>query len=127
MTCIVFFVSNIIEIHEPNDRDLSLKNILPWLKEIRDIFPLGVRLGISLSTLRQIEKEYKDNLDRQKMEMADFWLCNSSDCSWGRLAEAVKDLGGHDQLASKLNELEKNRLPEAETNQSDAQSGRLTS
>ena len=94
----------------------SLMNTLPLLKDINNIVPLGLYLGISLPKLHQIEKEHKDNLERQMIEMIHFWLGNSvSDCSWGRLAEAVKRLGGHGQLVSKLNKLENNCLPESES------------
>ena len=51
------------------------------------------------------------------MEIIDFWLKNSKDCSWMTLAEAVKSLGDHDQLASKLKKLKDICLPEAESNQ----------
>ena len=95
----------------------SLMNILPLLKDINNIVPLGVHLAIPLPKLHQIEKENKDDLERQKIEMIHFWLGNYRDCSWGRLAEAVKHLGGHDQLVSKLNELENNCLPETESKQ----------
>ena len=36
------------------------------------------------------------------MEIIAFWLENSNDQSWERLAEAVRRLGGHDCLVSKL-------------------------
>lgn len=101
-----------LEIYESNHSELpkkklpSLMNTLLLLKDINNIVPLGVHLGIPLPKLHQIEKENKDSLERQKIEMINFWLGNCSDCSWGRLAEAVKRLGGHNKLVSKLNELE---------------------
>jgi hypothetical protein len=74
-----------------------------------------------MSKLRQIEQENKD-IERQKIEMIDFWLSNSepSNCSWGKLAEALKLLGGHSRLVSRLNgsKLENKCLPEAESKQS---------
>ena len=94
-------------------------NTLPLLKDINNIIPLGVHLGIPLPKLHQIEKENKDNLERQKIEIIHFWVSNSSTskCSWGRLAKAVKQLGGHDQLVLKLKKLDNSCLPEAESNQ----------
>lgn len=108
-------------IQEPNEptHELSLRNILPLLSEITKVFLLGVQLNIDLSTLRRIEMEKKDDLERQKAEIIDHWLHNSSDLSWGKLAEAVKRLGGHDLLASKLKELENSPLPQVGSNQPD--------
>ena len=97
---------------------LDLMNILPRLSAINNIVPLGVYLRIPLPKLKQIEKEYKD-LVRQKIEMINYWLGNSRECSWGRLAEAVESLGDHEQLASELKELENNRLSEAGSKQPD--------
>ena len=106
-------------IDEPKHSELpSLMNTLPLLKDINNIIPLGVYLGIPLPKLHQIEMENKDNLERQKIEMIHFWVSNSSNCSWERLAEAVKYLGGHDQLVSKLKKLDDSCLPKAESNQS---------
>ena len=42
------------------------------------------------------------DLERQIIEIIDYWLGNSKDQSWEGLAKAVRRLGGHDQLASKL-------------------------
>ena len=97
----------------------SLTKILPLLEEIRpsSIFLLGLQLNVPLAKLRVIETQYKDDLGRQKMEIIIYWLENSKDCSWMTLAEAVKSLGGHDQLASKLKKLKDICLPEAESNQ----------
>jgi hypothetical protein len=76
--------------------------------------------GVPLSKLLQIEKENKDDLERQKIEIINLWLDNSNDCSWGRLAEALEHLGGHGRLVSRLNgsKVENNCLPEAESKQS---------
>ena len=91
---------------EPNESnlELSLKNIVPLLREIRPdrIFSLGLQLDIQLAKLRIIEKQHKDDLEKQKMEIIALWLENSGDQSWRRLAEAVRHLGDQDQLASKL-------------------------
>lgn len=96
-------------------------NALLELKDVNNIVPLGLHLGILLPKLRQIEQENKD-IERQKIEMIDFWLGNSepSDCSWEKLAEALNKLGGHGRLVSRLNgsKLENNCLPEAESKQS---------
>ena len=112
-----------LEIDEFNCSELpplNVANALLQLKDINNIGPLGVHLHIPLSKIRQIEQENKD-IERQKIEMIDFWLGNSkpSDCSWERLAEALNCVGGHSRLVSRLkNKLENNSLPEAEIHQS---------
>lgn len=102
---------------EPN-LELSPRNILIQLKEIDTVdkaLLLGVYVGIEPSTLRSIEK--KDNVQWLTVEIIDLWLRNSKKRSWGALAEAVEKLGGHEQLASRLIELESNCRPEVESNQ----------
>lgn len=91
------------EPHESN-LELSLKNIQPLLVEIRPdrIFPLGLQLDVPTTELRKIVKQHQNDLEMQKIEIIIFWLENSKDRSWKRLAKAVKQLGVHDQLASKL-------------------------
>ena len=111
-------LNSVSEIDDPPDHGEppSLMNTLPLLKDINNIVPLGVHLGIPLPKLHQIEKENKD-LERQKIEMIHFWVSDCSDCSWGRLADAVKRLGGHNQLASDIKKLDRNCPPETESNQ----------
>lgn len=38
------------------------------------------------------------------IEVIDYWLKICTKCTWGALAEAVKRVGGHDNLAHKLNQ-----------------------
>ena len=82
--------------------EFSLKNILPLLEDVDNVFPLGIQLGIETSHLRTFENEYRSDLKRQKVEVIDHWLKNSNDPSWETLAKAVKQLGTHNQLASRL-------------------------
>lgn len=86
--------------------EFSIKNIVLALKEINDVFNLGVQLDIQPHYIRNIESHHKYDLNRQKTEVIDFWLHNSDNCSWGTLALAVKRLGTHDQLASQLSQME---------------------
>jgi hypothetical protein len=97
----VYYISLYLELRESN---LELKNILPLLREIRPdkIFSLGLQLDVELTELRMITERHKDNLERQIIEIIDFWLQNSKDQSWEGLATAVRRLGGHNQLVSKL-------------------------
>ena len=78
------------------------------LGEINKIFELGVQLGIDVSTLRRLLGKYQyDSVDMRMIEVIDFWLKNSRDCSWDVLAKAVTRIGGHDQLAKKLKQIGK--------------------
>ena len=76
---------------------LELKNILPLLREIKPdrIFSLGLQLDVKATELRMITTQY--DLERQIIEIIDYWLGNSKDQSWEGLAKAVRRLGGHDQ------------------------------
>jgi hypothetical protein len=38
------------------------------------------------------------------IEVIDYWLKNTTKCTWGTLAEAVKRVGGHNNLVHKLNQ-----------------------
>lgn len=91
-----------LELHESSR--LELKNILPLLREIKPdkILSLGLQLDVEKTELRMITTQNKDNLEREIFEIIDYWLGNSKDQSWEALAKAVRRLGGHDQLASKL-------------------------
>lgn len=83
----------------------ELRNILPLLEDV-DVFQLGIQLGIETSRLRLFEKEHKLDIKRQKIEVIDHWLKNSSEPSWEMLAKAVKRLGTHDQLALQLSTMD---------------------
>ena len=72
------------------------------LREIKPdkILSLGLQLDVEKTELRMITTQY--GVERQIFEIIDYWLGNSKDQSWEVLAKAVRRLGGHDQLASKL-------------------------
>ena len=86
--------------------EFTPKNILPLLKEVTDVFHLGVGLGIHPNEIKRIEKEHKDDVRRQLSEVILFWMNDSDDCSWKTLAKAVEDLRTHGQLASQLREMD---------------------
>ena len=80
----------------------QLGEIIPVIKEITDPYRLGVQLGIEPPELKKIEKNYPQDVDRQMVEVIEYWLRNSSDCSWGALAIAVEKMGGHGNLVQGL-------------------------
>ena len=79
---------------------------MPLLREISQPVELGLQLDIDYGTLQRIEKDHQGDTGRQMIAVIDFWLKNSSDCSWGILAKAVKRLGGHDRLVTQINSKE---------------------
>ena len=86
-------------------RGLSTNNVVPLLKDISRPIGLGLQLGIEYGTLQRIEKEHPGDIERQMIEVINFWLKNFTGCSWGTLAKAIKTLGGHDLLADELNQM----------------------
>ena len=81
----------------------NIREIEPLLREIESPLMLGLQLDIPIDVLKDIEKEHTGN-KRQMIEVIDYWLKNYTKCTWGTLAEAVKRVGGHDNLAHKLNQ-----------------------
>ena len=71
------------------------------LKEVTEVYLLGVHLGISAEVLNKIEADYK-RTDRRKLKVITYWKRNYLDCSWENLASAVEKMGGHANLVRKL-------------------------
>ena len=67
-----------------------------------DWFPLGVQLGIESAKLREIEKDHPGDVQRCKTEVLDWWLRNSPEISWQKLAQALKAIGGYVHLVQRL-------------------------
>ena len=65
-------------------------------------YQLGVQLGIPPATLGTIEYSYPCDVQRCMAEAIDWWLRNSPECSWAKLAKAVEAVGGYAVLAEKL-------------------------
>ena len=85
--------------------EFKFPNILLQLKDVIDVYHLGVHLGVEADEIKRIENDYKGDLIRQKSEVITFWLKNFKDCSWDTLAEAVKNIGSHNQLATSISRL----------------------
>ena len=86
--------------------DLPLDAVLHMLREIVSPYVLGIFLKIETNTLRRIEREYKDNTQRQLSEVIEYWLNNTAQVSWSVLADAVDKLGGHGNLVQELRKKE---------------------
>ena len=91
----------------------SISEIEPLLREIESPFALGVQLYIPTDTPKDIERKYHNDIRRQMFEVIDYWLKNNTECTWGALAEAIKRLGGHDNLARKLKQKDSESVVES--------------
>ena len=56
------------------------------------------------SDLRLIEKNHSGDVARQRTEVITYWSRNN-ECTWEKVADAVKKLGGHGNLEKKLRQI----------------------
>ena len=83
---------------------LTLKEIQNELNELTaaNWYQLGVQLGIPPATLSTIESDHPRAAQRCMTEVINWWLQNSPECSWAKLAQAVEAMGGYTVLAEEL-------------------------
>ena len=69
-----------------------------------EFFELGIQLKLQHKQLKAIENDHKGNQSRCLIETIVLWQQNDTtgECSWSTLAEAVKNVGGHEKLVSEL-------------------------
>ena len=82
-----------------------MKDLLNELAPVIDKdYLIGVQLGISIETLRKIEKDHRDDTDRRFLEMLLCWLQgNGEKVSWDSLVSALESpFIGHKTLAATL-------------------------
>ena len=79
------------------------------LKEVLDPHSLGIHLEVPPEVLEEIEKNYKRDVIRQRLEVIKYWLRNCAEASWTRLAAAVKNMGGHSLLVERLRNREQGK------------------
>ena len=80
----------------------DLADFLAAVTEVSEPYQLGIQLKIDSSKLKAIEKDYPRDVDRQKAEVIEYWMRNSSDASWTTLASAVERMGGHGRIVENL-------------------------
>ena len=85
---------------------LDYAEVIVALKDITKPYHLGIQLKIDSSILKTFEGNYSKDIDRQKTEVIEYWLCNSPDASWTTLANAVERMRGHARLAERLRKME---------------------
>ena len=76
------------------------------LEELTDIsgsewFSLGIKLGVKDSTLRDIEADHREDVQRRKTEMLRVWLQSGPTNPWKELATALERMGSK-VLAQKI-------------------------
>ena len=81
---------------------LKLRDIQNQLGDVTDWYQLGLQLGIKTANLDEIQMNNPHNAQQCKTKVLDFWLRNAPECSWVKLAEAVKAMGGYAVLAEEL-------------------------
>ena len=77
------------------------------LKEINNPHSFGLQLEIDPMELGRIERDYKNDVQRQRSEIITYWYLNTeeSERTWGRLADAIERMGGHRNLEKRLRQL----------------------
>ena len=68
--------------------------------EIVDWMQLGLRLGLSLPRLKEIEANYH-KVEERRMDMIHSWLINTAEPTWEKLISAIDKLG-HVHIAFKM-------------------------
>lgn len=86
------------------DSTPSVKEVLNETEEVTEWYSLGIRLDIKCDVLDQIERNYNGDAERCKTEVLKFWLRNTEERTWGRLAQAINQMGGHAILVQSLRE-----------------------
>ena len=69
-------------------------------------FALGTYLELEEKQLKAIESDHRGDQSRCLIETISLWQRNNTtgECSWSTLADAVKKVGGHDNLVRELRE-----------------------
>ena len=82
-------------------------NVLCELGEITNLYNFGLQLGIDSKVLDRIERNHRNDVERQKSEIIKYWHRNTqeSERTWGRIADAIKRLGDHCNLETRLRQL----------------------
>ena len=70
---------------------IDLKSVLHQLKNIVQVYDLGLHLNIPYHILEAIRVNFPDDVDKRKMEVVVEWM-KSSPC-WWHLVQALKEIG----------------------------------
>ena len=82
-------------------------NLLCELGEITNLYNFGLQLGIDSKVLDRIDRNHRNDIERQRSEIVTYWYRNTaeSERTWGRVADAIGKLGDHRNLETRLQQL----------------------
>ena len=82
-------------------------NLLRELEEITNPYIFGLHLGIDSKVVDRIDRDHRNDVERQRSEVIMYWYRNTKvlERTWGKVADAIKTLGGHRNLEMKLRQL----------------------
>jgi len=69
-----------------------VKSLSSALVEVIDWHTLGIRLGVPVNVLKNIEQSYPMNNERRKNEMLSAWLQISPFARWRDVAKALHEM-----------------------------------
>lgn len=82
-----------LTIHADIKTKPTLKDLVNELREVTNIHGLGIQLEVPSAKLREFEANYSQDLERQKIELVEFWLRTQVNASWNLLVEALHNNG----------------------------------
>ena len=82
----------------------SLTDIEPLLREVSDVYHLGIHLEVPREKIKEFEKDYPRDVARRRTEIIGYWRDNCGNVTWDGLAAAVDKVGDHGNLVKKLRE-----------------------
>ena len=80
---------------------MILKDAIVELKGV-DWFSLGIQLDIEVCELDKMKNKHPQSEDHCMIEVLNYWLKNTSECTWDKLADAVVKVGGQSKVVEKL-------------------------
>ena len=93
--------------------ELNTKNLSRELREVTELYQLGINLGIPSYELKSIELQYPST-DRQRIEIVDLWLQRTPNPSWRDVAIALEEMGAN-ALAEKIHHKHTKRASKFDT------------
>lgn len=70
-----------------------MKNLVEELYDVRvKWLPIGIELRMQQGTLKEIEYNYKNDVEGALMEMVYAWLCQDLEASWPNIVKALRSV-----------------------------------
>ena len=97
---------------------VPISEVVSLLKEVTELEELGVHLGLSLSTIKEIGS-IRGELSEKRIKLISRWLQSDPHASWAKLAKALLKLN-YRVLASRIHQ---QYCPDAEDFEAQAEGG----